>query len=149
MISTIRLGQWGYYALRRVFGSAIAVSGACCEAQLQVTKTNVRAKKRRRSVAPFGRNAFDVPVFRSSGFGGFAFGQYLSCFMKCVGAWCTRLRYRVAAVQCKFCSCSLLCALSFSALCTSFGSPRLIYSSVLLYADSWKSMKGGLCGNND
>ena len=67
---TIRLGQWGCYALK----AELLNFSVLCEAQSRSGKTRVGLQL----------------LFYLTGV-----GQYLSCFIKCVGAKCTKRCYRV------------------------------------------------------
>ena len=147
MISTIRLGQWGYYALRQSFGADFsAFSRLSREAQSRSDKTNVRLRNRRRSVAPCRSQR--ISAFASEClFCPTVFGQYLSCLMKCVGAKCTRLCCRVWRLSAVLQLLTAMRSELFGAV-HFLRCPRLIYHPLCI-CRLWKSMKGGLCGIND
>ena len=126
MILTIRLGQWGYYTLRAELLNFFAL----CEVQSRSGKTRVGLQL----------------LFYLSGV-----GQYLSCFIKCVGAKCTkrccRVQQRWSARRSVSTQRSPLCALSNSALCTLYLMPT-VKSLIPPLCGVWKSTKGGLCDKN-
>ena len=78
-------------------------------------------------------------------------GQYLSCFVRCVGAKCTkrccRVQQRWSARRSVSTQRSPLCALSNSALCTLYSMPT-VNSLIPPLCGVWKSTKGGLCDKN-
>ena len=101
---TIRLGQWGQYALR-----AKMLSFCSSEAPSQSGKTRVGFYISRTNVLSIFRSGFcSASVAKAKGrlanlsfsfirllFYPIGSGQYLSCLIKCVGAKCTKRCYRV------------------------------------------------------
>ena len=103
---TIRLGQWGYYALEAVELNSLpfvrhnlgqvkqglhnGLKNKCC---LRKTAGGLLLRKHRKSHSH--RKGFALFFFSQLLFYLTGVGQYLSCFIKCVGAKCTKRCYRV------------------------------------------------------
>ena len=103
MVSTIRLGQWGYYALKPEKAGFLPW---LMRHNLGQTKQMFVSENRRRFFSSHATKKTLLPDFHSEClFCLIGKGQYLACLVKCVGAKCTKRCCRVqqrSAQRCGF-----------------------------------------------